>query len=444
MTYAGYLLLGGNEIVNTNRVITYARAMGITAITCGECDTLNRALDEPPYTSPDLDDAPWWDPTVAESKDFAGVLGVEVIGLDGPVNSREVIPLARDGAALNPLHRRAREIQVRAYLFARTECALSYGRGWLAAATRGGTCGLDCVGDELCYLSCCPDNCPEPDPDLPDTCGDRQWRTLYNVGILEGPVPQPARKISGGWMQEVTVTFTAGNPFIFHTPTLAATGPSEGQVLPNYVEDPDNWLCVDEATNCVQEAMGGACGAMPPPIIPLIPPDPCFPTGAFVAWRAVIALPDGLTPIWLETVPLIRLRTGPAGPPPAPNGLRRLTLRWYTNPTGLDCLTSLENPDPNLRLLGPCDVCAEIQIPIVPPNSTLTLDGRTERAWVDCPGGPGLATAEPFVYGPRGTAFQWPVFACGQSLCLEIIAQADSVQPGTSWEIFAVAREDAS
>lgn len=444
MTFVGYALLAGNEILNSNRVIAYARALGITSLTCGACDTLGRALNENDYTSPDADNAPWWDPTVVASKDFAGVLGLEITGLDTPVNVREVIPLARNGGALNPLNRRVREIQIRAALFARTECALSYGRSWLAAATRGGNCGLDCVGDEFCFLTCCPQDCPEPEDGEPDTCGDSEWRTLFNVGILEGPVVRPAVRISGGWMQEVTVTFSAGNPFIYRIATLAAAGPVGGEVLPNYEEDPDKWVCLDEATNCVDEAVGGACGALPAPILPVIPADPCFPVGKFVAWRAVISLPDGLTPFWLETVPLIRLRTGPAGAPPAPNGLRRLILRWYTNPTGLDCRTALQNPDITQRDLGPCDVCAEIQIPVVPPNSTLTLDGRTERAWVDCPGGPGLATAEPFVYGRRGTAFQWPVFACGQTMCLEIIAQADSVQPGTSWEVFAVAREDAS
>lgn len=442
MTYNGYLSLGGNEIVNSNRVTTYAQGLGITAITCGTCPTLNAALEESTYTSPDNDDAPWFDPSVVESKDFAGVLGLEITGLDTAVNTREAIPLARDGGALNPLHRRFREIQVRALLFARTECALSYGRSWLSAATRGGTCGIDCVGDELCYLSCCPESCPDPAAEPP--CGERQWRTLYNVGILEGPVPERPVKITGGWMQEVLITFTAGNPFIWYIPTLAVRGPDPTQIMPGYEEDPEQWQCVDESTNCITDALSAACGAFPPPIIPIVPLDPCLPRDKFQAWRAVISIPADLTPQWMETVPLIRLRTGPQLPPPAPTGLRRLILRWYTNPSGLDCRTSLENPDPNQRQLGPCDICAEIQIPVVPSSSILTLDGRIERAWVDCPGGPGLSTAEPFVYGPRGTAFQWPVFACGQQLCLEIIAQADSVSPSTTWEIYSVAREDAS
>lgn len=438
MAYIGYLELGGNEIVNSARVTTYSQGLGITAISCTQCTSLPRALGDDPYTSADMDDAPWFDPTVVASKDFAGVLGLEIVGLDQPFNIREPLPLAADGAILSPLRRRQREIVVRAVLFARTECALSYGRTWLAAAVRGTNCGLPCVGDDLCFLSCCPDDCPDPPPVPIDTCGDNQWRTLYNVGILEGPIVQETRRLNGGWMQEVEFSLTAGNPFIYHRPRLVATGPSSGQVIPGFnSETPVD--CTEE-TNCINEATSNPlCVAPLMPVIPKPPVDPCFPTGAFTAYRAVISIPIDLTPGWLETVPLIYIRIGN-------QHTKRFMIRWYTNRANIDCLTGLANPIPEERPISPCDTCAELHIPVLPANSTLTIDGRTERAWVDCPGGPGLATAEPFIYGRSGTAFQWPAFGCGQAMCVEIVAEIGpgGQPPELTWRVEQVPREDAS
>lgn len=440
MTFHGYLNLGGNELLNSARVTAYARQLGIAEITCQSCETLPRALGDEPYSSPDQDDAPWWDPSVTASKDFAGVLGVEITGLDRPTNVREVIPLAGDGAALSPVRRKPREILVRANLFARTECALSYGRSWLAAAVRGGFCGLPCVGDDLCFLACCPPECDSPTPGEFDTCGDAQWRTVYNVGVLDGPTPRQLRRVSGGWMQEVEWTFTAGNPFIHHIPKLVATGPDPSQQIPGSLdEQPVN---CGEDVSCIEQALPGGCPRPLPPLIPSAPIDPCFPTGPFKSYRAVVSVPAGLTPLWLESVPYIRFKAGA-------QHLERITLRWYSNPQEINCKAALEAPDPNDRPLGPCDACAEVNIPIIPAGSTLTLDGRLQRVWVDCPGGPGLETAEPPVYGSGGRAFTWPVFGCGQSLCLEIILRrprdgAPETPPDASWEIYTVAREDSS
>lgn len=438
MAYVGYLQLGGNEIVNSARVAAYAQGLGITAITCTQCQLLPRVLGDSPYTSPDMDDSPWFDPMVVESKDFAGVLGLEIIGLDHPVNVREPVPLAADGAALNPVRRRQREVLVRALLFARTECALSYGHAWMAAAVRGSTCGLPCVGDDLCFLSCCPTECSDPPPVPDDDCGNAEWRTLFNVGILEGPLVRETTRLNAGFMQEVEFTLTAGNPFIYRRPTLVASGPTEGQVVPGFNNETP--IDCDESVSCIAEAISNPlCRRMPLPVLPLVPADPCFPTGDFTAYRAIISLPNGLTPNWLETVPLLRVRVGP-------RPVERFMIRWYTNTAEIDCFEGLQNPIPTERPISPCDACAELHIPILPANSTLTIDGRIERAWVDCPGGPGLATAEPPIFGKSGGVFQWPAFGCGQAMCVEIVArvgQAGQV-PELTWTVETVAREDAS
>lgn len=421
--YQGWLALAGTEIVNTNRAAAYARTLGITSVQCPGCPTLPRALEETPYSSPDQDDAPWFDPTEPASKEFGGFVGLEVIGLSRAIGTRNIVPLTSDGAALHPLRRPHREIQIRVLALAKTECALSYGFNWLASALRGRMCSTGCSGDTLCFFTCCPPCGPEPEPGEPDTCGDAYWRTMLNVGLLTMEQPTDVKKIPGGYLAQLTYTLAAGNPFIWREPVLMATGPTPGQQLPNY-QDPGVPPDCAEPADCLRD---DTCPPPPAPILPPVPIDACFPTGPFTASRLVVTLPRDRVPIWSEKVPLIVVRAGS-------KRLERLTIRWYGNPTQRDCATYID----------PCAACAEVNIAFVPQGATLTIDGRIETAFVDCSGGPGLITAEPQLYGRGGTPFVWPVFGCSDGQCLEIIARADSISPDTTVEVYYVVREDAA
>lgn len=421
--YTGFLALAGTELINNARVAAYATSLGITTIECGGCPTLPRANYDIPYTSPDLDDAPWWDATETASKDFAGFLGLEITGMSKTPAGRSLIQLTTDGAALHPLRRAHREIQVRVLALARTDCALSYGINWLSSVLRGQICANGCTGDTLCFFTCCPPCADPPTDGSPDTCGDPYWRTLLNVGLLTMDEPADVKKISGGYLATVTYTLAAGDPFIYREPILVATGPNPAQQLPNYT-DPGVPPDCFEAADCLRDS---TCPAPPAPVLPPIPIDACYPTGAFTAARLVVSLPSGKVPLWSEKVPLIIVHAGS-------KRLERLTIRWYANPLDADCATTLD----------PCSSCAEFNIAFLPAGATLTIDGRIETAFVDCPGGPGLSTAEPQLYGRGGTPFVWPVFSCADGQCLEIIAKADTLSDDTTVEVYYVVREDAA
>lgn len=426
--YDGYLSFAGTELINNLRVSTYATALAITNVTCAPCEGLARSLYELPYSSPDLDDAPWFDPAVPESKEFAGFLGLEITGLSRSFAARGLVPLTERGASLHPLRRTHREVQVRALGIAKTQAALSYGMSWLASALRGNGCTGGCAGDQLCFFTTCPPCPPLPeDPEAVDPCGDlatQYWRQLYNVGLLAMEEPTDVRKVAGGWLGQVTFTVAAGDPFIYRDPVLMAIGPQPDQILPDY-SDPGVPVDCAETSDCLRD---GTCPPPPAPVLPPIPVDICYPTGPFTAGRVVLPLPDGRVPAWAEKVPLILIRSGSTK-------LERLTIRWYGNPTERECTADF---------LDPCAACAEVNIAFIPANSTLTIDGRREIASVDCPGGPGLITAEPALYGRGGTPFVWPVFGCGDGMCLEVIAKSGTVAADASIEIFYVVREDAA
>lgn len=422
MAYAGYFALGGNELVNTTRAATYARALGITTVQCPVCPTLHRAIGDLPYTSPDSDDAPWYDPTIPASKEFAGLVGLEVLGLHKSVGRREPVPLTTGGASLHPLRRQQREIQIRALALAKTDTALSYGFSWVASVLRGG-CLDQCNGDSLCFFTGCPPCGDEPDGDE-DYCYEASteyWRRIFNVGLLEQAEPSDIVSFASGYMAQLTMTLSAGNPFIYSEPR-ELTGPASYDILPNY--DPDiEGDCVED-TNCLRDA---SCPAPPAPILAPLPVDMCFPTGPFPAARAIISVPPDTEAIWAEKVPYIEIRSGALR-------MERIIIRWYLDAMGTgDCST-----------LDPCRACAEINISFIPAYSTLVIDGRTETASVDCPGGPGLARATPTMWARNGAPFVWPVFRCAEAMCVEVIARSSTVASDSTITVSTVIREDAA
>lgn len=425
--YSGFVAYNGVEVINNDRAAAYAAALGITAVQC-HCGDLRRALGDAPYTTPENDDAPWYDESTPGSADFAGFVGLDATGVSKSVAGREAVPLITGGSALHPLRRKHREVQFSVLAIAKTECGLSYGFSWLAAALRGDVCGAGCDGDDLCFFTCCP-ICPEPEPEDPeadDPCYDwatQHWRTLRNCGLLEMSDPTDVKKIAGGWIGQVTFTIAAGDPYIYREPVTVIDGPRPDQIMPNYTDPGTPPDCIETA-DCLRIP---GCPPPPAPILPPIPVDPCFPRGEFTAARVVMPVPRENLSAWSESVPLITIRSGN-------RSLRRLTLRWYDNALGLDCVSDLD----------PCAACAEVNVAMIPRNSTFVLDGRTERATVDCPGGPGMRTAEPALYGRHGTPFVWPVFSCNGGACLEIIAQANTVADNMHIEVAYVQRQDAA
>jgi hypothetical protein len=426
--YTGYLALSGRDLVNNERASQYASTLGITNVTCGSCPGLANAAWDRPYTSPDQDDAPWWDPVVPDSKDFAGFIGLEVTGISRTSATRDIVALASDGASLHPLRRAHREIQVKALALARTDAALAYGLSWLASALRGNVCNSGCSGDILCFFTSCPPCSTDPS----GVCADPYLRSIYNVGLLTMDEPTDVKSFSGGWMATVTYTLAAGNPYIYQDPTLIAIGPTSGTVIPDY--DPD--ISITDCQEDIDCLVTGrppvstewpACPPPPAPILPPLPVDACFPVGTFTARRMIYSLASDQVPVWAEKVPYVVIKTGG-------RSMERIILRWYGNPTGLDCAQTLD----------PCAACAEVNIAFIPSGATLVIDGRLERAFLDCAGGPGRDTAEPPLYGPGGSPFVWPVFTCSDSMCLEVVAKDASIADDADIEVSYIVREDAS
>ncbi|MFC1418740.1 hypothetical protein [Streptacidiphilus cavernicola] len=417
MAYEGYLDLGGNEVVNNARVRAAASAYGIAFGDCDPCsDMLPEALCGEEYATPDTgDQAPWYDPTRPESARFLGVFGLSVTGLSSNPVARTPVELPGDGALLGPIRRTHREIAYTVQLLALDQSALVYGREWLASVLRGDVCGTDgCQGAEMTFFASCP--CEE---DCEGLTGRQELRVLCDVGLLEGPTPgtddnalialsaagcDSAQSGACGPALAATCDFTlvAGKPRIVHPAVRTAptcTTLHLGDKLPGYDPDAAIAKCPPPVADCLVDPL---CAAPPLPPQPPVPRDPCYPTGAFNAVRSFLSVDATCMADWLDHVPVVEVYAGN-------KALRRMTVRFHMNPAALPCAANVD----------PCNACVDLDLPYLPAGSTLTLDGRVQRASVDC------TTATPVLFGARGTAFSWPTFSCPSGFCVEVITADD-------------------
>ncbi|XVV34939.1 hypothetical protein ACQPXT_13215 [Streptomyces sp. CA-100214] len=386
---------------------------------CG-CPTFGAAtLEELPYTTPDDPDspAPWYDPDVPQSTEFAGLLVLEVAGLDDYPVQRTVTGGIVGGGAIGPARALPRTITVTALVLGATCCGVDYGLHWLGQVLQGCTAG-ECDGDCLQVFNCCPGE--ELDA---ATFQERHRRTLRRVALVDGPrVTARAGEGCGlGQCQSgadvVTVEFvlTATVPWLWTdpvpmlevTPPMDLDGscvewcvhPAGADACPGgcrFAECPDpTAACAD--TRCATD--------LPP--LPGSPLDTCFCL-PLASERACYEMDLTGRPNWSSDVPVITVRSGSSE-------LRNLTIEIYEQ--GEEGLTCEETAD-----MGRCVPHSFWHVAYVPPGGAVTLDGQTGRATVECGG---VCESSPDVYGRDGMPATYPTLECASyCVCLSTDLQA--------------------
>lgn len=161
MTYPGYMALANDdgetlELVNASRVKAYtdnlAPTLGLRG--CEDCEGLDDALGET-YTTPEQDNAPWYDPTDPATADFYGVYPLGFEGIDDSTRAIESAELTGDGSVVVGSRFTGKDIRVSGMAFAKDEAALYAGVSWLDSALNGTEEGR-CFGDRLNVYSSCP------------------------------------------------------------------------------------------------------------------------------------------------------------------------------------------------------------------------------------------------------------------------------------------------
>jgi hypothetical protein len=191
------------EIVNNQRVLTYAANAGITWLQdCNDCDPASTVLPGYPYVDVVSDPAPWYDPNDPDSTGFLGVMGLDVTGEENSTRQASVTMGLSGVGVIGPTYMGPRTMVVRALLVAEDDCSLQYGMTWLRKQYR--TQHNPCGGDTMTFFDCCPCICDDPGKNIDcwaDTykqlkdgpgclCGEPEtwWRkTYYDYRV--GPPP---------------------------------------------------------------------------------------------------------------------------------------------------------------------------------------------------------------------------------------------------------------
>lgn len=456
-----YLNLGGTEIANHARLQAYLESVGSpldTVTACG-CETFDAVLvGDDPYTTPADDDAPWYDPDVPESGDFAGLMVLSVDGLDDHPVTRTVTRAVTGGAALGPARVDARTITVTAVLLGATCCAVQYGMRWLGQALAGCT-GAGCGGDCLTLFNCCPAEFEDP-----DVFAARHRRTLRRVALVSGPtvIARSGSGCSGsGGCQTnadiLTVEFvlTAATPWMWTdpVPVLDAPVPTDDgtECITWCIHDPDApppapavclvpgdacppgavvaettdavcdlaWPvlevhpiapcdktcrlaeCADEDASCADPL----CRTPTPPVPP--PPETCF-CHALAVNQEWHELDLSAWPAWFGAAPMIEVYAGS-------KDLRRVTITLYERTQDMDGLTCEEVAE-----AARCSPHSVYEIAYVRAGGTVLIDGQTGRATVECGG---VCESSSDVYGRDGGPLTTQLLTCDR-YCVEIAADA--------------------
>lgn len=421
MALEWFLSLGGVEIANHARLATYLETVGsglTSASACG-CETFTAELvGDLPYTTPAEDEAPWYDPDVPESADFAGLLVLSVEGLDDHPVRRSVTNAVTGGGSIGPARVMPRTVTVTAVLLGATCCAVDYGLHWLAEVLTGCTSG-QCDGDCLTLYNCCPG----VDMD-PETFNERHRRSIRRVALVEGPTVtaragdgcRAGQCSAGGDILTVEFILTAGTPWLW-TDTIPVL-----EVAPPADDDGD---CVSWCLHGTEEGCDGPCrlaacqdptaGCADPTCRPPAPPVPTMPETCYCLPLAVerecyeVDLTD--RPGWSTDVPMITLRAGSGD-------LRNVTLTFFERSPNHEDLTCEEIAD-----LDRCSPHSTYHVRFVPAGGALTLDGQIGRAVVECGG---VCETSPDVYGQDGVPPSFRPLECA-SYCLCI--EADVANP---------------
>lgn len=183
------IYFGGVEVINTERLAAYV-ASGIVPptaqVTVDVCDGLAEAAVGPswaPYTTPLQDEPPWFDASDPDTADFAGVLPLDVTGLDATTRTVEVFTTVRGTGIAGRPTRGPQTVGATAVLIGRTTEGVKAGLAWLRRVLHG-ACDAD---EQPCAYAATLETytaCPGPitataNPDAPATLTEPQ---PYAVG----------------------------------------------------------------------------------------------------------------------------------------------------------------------------------------------------------------------------------------------------------------------
>lgn len=371
-------------------------------------------LDSSPsqFTNPADDLAPWYDPADPASTEFLGALILGVSGVSDSTVKREPSDAFGDGTVLNRQRLTGRSFPFELVLLSTSCRGADFGVEWLRRVLETDLCGCGPTPCESCYGKrlTLRRNCDDPNPC--DT-GLRHWES---VGVVDGiKVTTGSNETCCCVVQKATFLLQSESPFSFGCEDIGCNI--------NSVEDPYFDRCFDWAAECdeccsedVRAARRKCDRCQTDPICSDLTTDDPLPTSLStidpcycepLVRRIQACCVEDIGSAGFDTALKIDIFSGldPSGDFDADyfveHGLRNMRISIFDNPDSLPCIIDEETYDawcatrPKPRF--------ELQIPYIPSNALLTIDGRSNRVSLECDG-----VCRPFPYSidsKKGTLF---------------------------------------
>ncbi len=336
------------------------------------------------FSTPALDNAPWYNPAYPESAQALGFWVTEWTGLDSGHVTRGSTPVGsyRGGSVLGPASNSGRTMGFEVLLLAESEAAMEYLFRWLDSTITSVCSG--CASDTILIRRYCPDVAVDPDNTVMQGVAE-----LHGVGLLSGSVyGEPPVERAGCHIRQVNFTLEAQDPCMYSP----CTEETVDQVMAwNDCFDPPANLGYGRA-ECRP-----SCSEMD--------------SGCRTVYNYTIDTVGASAPRVLLEAPAPALISGGTV-----SGSIPIRIRTYANPLGL-----------NASQICGAPLLAELYVASLPPYTAMMYDmagrsvkvrGAGESGWVN-----GFAYVEPNAVGvPR-----FPSLGCGDYTT--IIEPADFCTP---------------
>jgi hypothetical protein len=234
-------------------------------------------------------------------------------------------------------------------------------------------------------------------PADPATCFEQYMRQLRDVSCITGPVTIAELGTSVGHVEQVEFGFVAGRPWVYGAEQVLVDGNDPINELDSLVTTLPRTVAICAAPKQPALVTDPDCPPIPAPPRSIAPAASCVDPPDYYEPYAVL-IPDDRIPLWKDVVPVLSVMSGS-------QAIRAIRIRLMPRPL----------PTQLPEDLDPCSACGQFVIDYVPPNSSFTLNGMEERAFITQPGDV-VTSADHLLSGiSDDELFEWPTLSCGSS-----------------------------
>lgn len=343
------------------------------------------AADAPltPFVDPITDGVCWYDPSVPESSHFLGIIVLNR-PYESATFSRDTSDGFIEGSILNRPKILGKSFVFEALILATSSEGKNYGEEWLKSLLRDSPCTSSendcesCFGKRMGMRKFCPDIESTDD-------GIHEW---FGVGLTEDVTSTDdasTRQACCDILYPITFTLQSSSPYSFSSTEFAVC---EKPV------DPDDYVrCYDWTQDCLECCEAVECDRCKyDPVctcFPFIIPEPALPRDNACDICTPLAkiyecCGTGELPATYDSTFKIEIFSGYDVNNQAflDSGMRDFTFKIYENPKDFPCITD----DDSYALWCNENPCTEFAVNYIPYNSTLVIDGRTQKVTLNCNG----------------------------------------------------------